>query len=118
MREADDRKNNKLVIDEYGNPHIIQDKSEAQLYPVTQETWQAGNKYVGKYSSLSDVRQSYQYMLEGWLYYLEHFQHIYINESYTTIDELEKKIKEYYNKHTKWYMRLQNICADIVHKML
>lgn len=118
MREADDRKNNKLVIDEYGNPHIIQDKSEAQLYPVTQETWQAGNNYVGKYSSLSDVRRSYQYMLEGWLYYIEHFRHIYINESYTTIDELEKKIKEYYNKHTKWYMRLQNICADIVHKML
>ena len=32
--------------------------------------------------------------------------------------EIVEKIKEYYNKHTKWYMRLQNICADIVHKML
>lgn len=116
MREADDRRNNKLVIDEYGNPHIIQDKSEAQFYPVTQETWQAGNNYVGKYSSLSDAEQSYQYMLEGWLSFIEHSQHIYVDESYSNIDELEKKIKEYYHKHTKWYKRLHNVCAYILHK--
>ena len=118
MRAADDRENNKLVIDEYGEPHIIQNKSDAQFYPVTQETWDAGNNYVGKYSSLSDAEQSYQYMLEGWLYYTAHSQHIYVDESYSDTDELEKKIKEYYHKHTKWYKRLQNICTNIVHNML
>lgn len=118
MKEADDRVNNKLVIDEYGCPHIIQDKSDAQLYPVTQETWEAVNNYVGKYSSLSDAQDSYQYMLEGWLYYIENSRHIYVDESYSTIDELEKKIKDYYRKHTKWYKRIYNACFDTVREIL
>ncbi len=56
---------------------------------------------MGKYSTLSDADQSYQYMLEGWLFYMEHSQHIYVEDSNSDIDELEKKINEYYLKHTK-----------------
>lgn len=101
MREADDRVRNKLVIDEYGRAKIIQKIGDAELYPVTQETWGAGNIYVGKYSTLSDAEQSYQYMLEGWLFYIEHSRHIYVEDSYSDIDELEKKINKYYRKRTK-----------------
>lgn len=101
MRAADDRVRNKLVIDEYGRAKIIQKIGDAELYPVTQETWGAGNIYVGKYSTLSDAEQSYQYMLEGWLFYIEHSRHIYVEDSYSDIDELEKKINKYYRKRTK-----------------
>ena len=101
MRAADDRVRNKLVIDEYGRAKIIQKIGDAELYPVTQETWGAGNIYVGKYSTLSDAGQSYQYMLEGWLFYIEHSRHIYVDDSYSDIDELEKKINEYYRKRSK-----------------
>ena len=94
MRAADDRVRNKLVIDEYGQAKIIQKIGDAELYPVTQETWGAGNIYVGKYSTLSEAEQSYQNMLEGWLFYIEHSRHIYVEDSDSEIDELEKKIKE------------------------
>ena len=102
MRAADDRVRNKLVIDEYGRAKIIQEIGDAELYPVTQETWGAGNIYVGKYSTLSDAEQSYQYMLDGWLFYIEHSRHIYVDDSYIDVNELEKKINEYYRKRTKY----------------
>ena len=102
MRAADDRVRNKLVIDEYGRAKIIQKIGDAELYPVTQETWGAGNIYVGKYSTLSDAEQSYQNMLEGWLFYIEHSRRIYVEDSYSDINELEKKINKYYQERTKW----------------
>lgn len=101
MRAADDRVHNKLVIDEYGRAKIIQKIGDAELYPVTQETWGRGNIYVGKYSTLSEAEQSYQYMLEGWLFYIEHSRHIYVEDAYSEIDELEKKIDEFYQKRTR-----------------
>jgi len=94
MRAADDRVWNKLVIDEYGRAKIIQKIGDAELYPVTQETWDAGNIYVGKYSTLSDAEQSYQYMLEGWLYYIKNGRHIYVDDSDKDIEELEREIEE------------------------
>lgn len=93
MRAADDRVRNKLVIDEYGRAKIIQKIGDAELYPVTQETWGAGNVYVGKYSTLSDAEQSYQYMLTGWLYYIKNGRHIYVDDSDEEVEDLEREIE-------------------------
>ena len=71
MKEADDRKNNTLVIDEDGYPQIITDQFEAQFYPVVQETWCKRNNYVGKYSNLEDLTPSYHYSLGKWRDYLK-----------------------------------------------
>lgn len=94
MRKADDREQNKLVIDEYGRANIIQRTSDAELYPVTQGTWGAGNVYVGKYSSLSDAERSYQYMLTGWLYYITQSSRIFVNDAREEVEELERNIDE------------------------
>lgn len=71
MSEADDRIDNTLVIDEEGHPHIITNRAEAACYPVVNETWCERRKYVGKYSSLSDLRPSYHYSLGKWRDYLK-----------------------------------------------
>jgi serine/threonine protein kinase len=99
MRDADDRFNNTLVIDEEGFAHIIQDHSITKFYPVVHETWCSRNAYVGKYSSLSDLDSSYHYCLGKWLLYLE------LNVGQTmedydsnnmTIEELISEIGKYY----------------------
>ena len=98
MRVADDRVRNKLVIDEYGRAKIIQKIWDADLYPVTQETWCAGNVYVGRYSTLPDAEQSYQYMLQGWLYYITNGRRIYVEEAWDSVDELEREIEDVYKQ--------------------
>lgn len=89
---------NKLVIDEYGRAKIIQKIWDADLYPVTQETWCAGNVYVGRYSTLPDAEQSYQYMLEGWLYYITNGRRIYVEEAWDSVEELEREIEDVYKQ--------------------
>ena len=71
MVKADDRVNNTLVIDEEGSAHILTDISEATFYPVIHETWCSRNRYVGKYSNLSDLEPSYHYSLGKMKDYLE-----------------------------------------------
>ena len=71
MRDADDRLNNTLVIDEDGFAHIIQDKNLTKFYPVVSETWGSRNVYVGRYSTLSDLDSAYHYCLGKWLLYLK-----------------------------------------------
>lgn len=71
MRGADDREHNMLVIDEDGRADIIQDINLGSLYPVCHESWVAGNNYVGKYSSLSSLDDTYLASLQGWLSYLQ-----------------------------------------------
>lgn len=98
MRKADDRKTNILVIDENGYAQMIQSISESHLYPVRNEAWQAGNMYVGKYSSLSDLNRTYICSLQGWLMYLEagrtvHMDYMHDNNN---IEELIQEIKKYY----------------------
>jgi hypothetical protein len=70
MRNADDRNNNGLVIDENGYARIISDEENTSLYPVHIETWGAGNNYVGKYSKLYALEESYKFCLYGWYWYL------------------------------------------------
>lgn len=70
MRAADDSVNNKLVIDEDGFPHLIQDINIGYTYPVSQETWYADNSYVGVESLLTDAENAYHLCLKLWLAYL------------------------------------------------
>lgn len=70
MEKADDRKHNTLVIDENGYAKVVSGEN-LNYYPVRQETWQASNGYVGKYSNLSTLDDDYMSMLQGWLNYLE-----------------------------------------------
>lgn len=98
MTNADDRKNNMLVIDEEGYVLIIQDISKGKTYPVRLEAFMSGNNYVGKYSSLSALDDSYTELLYGWLNYLKtkrsQFVEFPIGDS---AENLIKKIKKYYN---------------------
>lgn len=71
MRDADDRLNNTLVIDEDGFAHIIQDQMLTKFYSVVSETWCSRNVYVGRYSTLSDLDSAYHYCLGKWLSYIE-----------------------------------------------
>ncbi len=99
MRNADDEYNNKLVIDEDGYAHIIQNPQQGLLYPVAQETWNAGNMYVGKKSSLLDLHDSYVLCMHLWLAYIETGRHMY-DDYYVTDDGLDKvieKVKCYYS---------------------
>lgn len=98
MRNADDNNFNKLVIDEDGYAHIIQNPKQGFLYPVSQETWDAGNMYVGKNSNLSDLHDSYVLCMHLWLAYLETGQYMY-DDYYVPDDGLDKiieKVKKYY----------------------
>lgn len=71
MRNADDRVNNQLVIDENGYAKVIKKDEYSYLYPVRHESWNSGNMYVGKYSSLSTLEDDYISSLQGWLLYLK-----------------------------------------------
>lgn len=79
MRTADDRTNNQLVIDEKGYAQIITEPELGMLYAVRQETWCAGNNYVGKYSPLYTVENDYLFMLLGWLRYLKSGRSQYVD---------------------------------------
>ena len=98
MVNADDDVCNKLVIDEDGYAHVIQDPHKGHLYPVSQETWGAGNGYVGKNSSLSDLHDSYVLSLHSWLSYLHYGRRIYddVYKSDHNIQEVIDKITQYY----------------------
>lgn len=98
MINADDRFSNQLVIDENGYARILQDINQGYLYPVSHETWGAGNKYVGKYSSLLTLEDDYISSLQGWLMYLKYNKNEYMDYVHDNIDEkkLLVEIKKYY----------------------
>lgn len=98
MKSADDRLNNTLVIDEFGFAQVISGHFDKRTYPVSQETWCSRNNYVGKYSGLFDLEESYEWMLDGWLDYLERCVTVFKDNKSRdlTIPELLKKIKVYY----------------------
>ncbi len=100
MRSADDSKSNKLVIDEDGYAQVIQNPGIGVLYPVSQETWCAGNMYVGRESTLSALHDSYVLCMNLWLRYLETGRYMY-DDQYLSDDGLDKVIedvKKYYSK--------------------
>lgn len=99
MYNADDRNTNTLVIDENGFALIISNnEADVHSYPVRHEPWNAGNLYVGKYSELSTLHDTYISSLQGWLMYLQCGNSIrmdYIHENTNEI-ELIRQIKEFY----------------------
>lgn len=98
MRNADDRLDNQLVIDENGYAKVIKKDEYSHLYPVRHETWCSGNKYVGKYSSLSTLEDDYILSLQGWLLYLKTGKPIYMDHKYDNCNEedLIREIMTYY----------------------
>ena len=100
MRNADDRHNNQLVVDEDGYAKIISDNKDGMLYPVRLECWNAGNNYVGKFSKLCTLDEDYKYCLHGWLRYLKTGRKQYMDYLTEEIEEdsLISQIKEFYNK--------------------
>ena len=72
-----------------------------QLYPVSIETWRAGNNYVGASSSLADAEPAYHLYLKLWLAYLETGCRQY-DDYYDFVDQemTIKKIKYIYNFNT------------------
>lgn len=96
MRQADDRAHNVLVIDEDGYAHVISDIYRASSYPVRHETWDAGNCYVGKYSTLRTLDDMYVQSLEGWYDYLTHGHSVHKDyiDGVLSRDELIQKIHE------------------------
>ncbi len=70
LKGADDRHNNTVVINENGEVELVSD-DERKLYPVRNETFQAGNRYVGKYADVVGVAEDlYPNLLWNWLAYL------------------------------------------------
>lgn len=98
MRNADDRVNNQLVIDENGYAKVIQRDEGSNLYPVRHESWDSGNMYVGKYSSLSTLEDDYISSLQGWLLYLEKGRPQYMDYVHDNRNEkdLIQEIMKYY----------------------
>lgn len=98
MLAGNDDANNKLVIDEEGVAHIIQDHNKGNLYPVSQETWCAGRRYVGKDSTLSDLYDSYVLCMHLWLSYLNtgvrQYDDLYVPDN--DMAEVIAKVKEFY----------------------
>jgi len=98
MRNADDRHNNKLVIDEDGFARLIQDLNLGSLYPVSRGMWIAGNNYVGRYSPLTTVDSAYLDSLARWLDYLKTGEHQTsdYDKHVENVNELISEIMKYY----------------------
>lgn len=103
MRNANDENDNQLVIDEDGYAHVIQGFKQGNLYPVAQETWCAGNMYVGKESNLSDLHDSYVLCMHLWLSYLKTGRHMY-DDCYVSdngLDKVIEAVKQFYSDNNK-----------------
>lgn len=85
-------------LGESGNAKVISN-NQGYLFPVRCETWIAGNRYVGKYSSLLTLDESYIFLLEGWLLYLTTGKSQYADcfiDGNADENTLLEKIKKYY----------------------
>lgn len=72
LKNADDRNDNRLVVDENGKIDVIPGGFSYIRYPVENEMYCAGNKYVGKYADYAKERMSELYgsLLNAFLVYL------------------------------------------------
>jgi len=98
MRNADDRHDNILVINNDGYAEIIQDIDKSYYYPVSHEAWNPRNNYVGKYSTLSSLEDDYLTSLQGWLLFLKTHKHIkmdYVHDN-RDVSKLIMEISQYY----------------------
>lgn len=99
-RNADDRRGNKLVINEEGKAILLSPEVEGTAYPVCHETFQARRNIVGKYSQLLSLKTDYMESLEAWLIHLKHGTYVYCGEDVhptKTEEGLREEILKYYN---------------------
>ena len=95
LRSGNDFRNNRLVIDEEGYAQLIDSDLhyEHYRYPVSKESYDARNNYVGQYANLDDVSGIYQAMLDGWLHHLRTGQR-YDVDYYEQCEDTEKMLAE------------------------
>ena len=99
MRNADDRRGNQLVIDEDGYAHVLPTdiRHIGFLYPVSNESWGGYNNYVGRYSSLDTLDETYRDMLACWLEYLRLGHHIHCDTNqWNNVEDLLSEIVKLY----------------------
>lgn len=98
LLEADDRKSNRIVVDEDGYILIVPGKNDHRLYPVSHEAYMPRNKYVGKYSSLDHLDDTYHRLLDAWLRHLKNNKHVFCTDFLSSFNETTtlNEIKKYY----------------------
>lgn len=100
LRAGNDFRNNRLVIDEDGYVRLIEGGLYYELYqyPVAQETYCAGNNYVGQYANLDNLNEVYLGLLDGWLQHLQTGRRYDIDcyEYDENAEKMIEKIKKYY----------------------
>lgn len=100
LRAGNDFRSNRLVIDEEGYAQLIDSDIhyEYYRYPVSQESYDAQNNYVGQYANLDDVNEIYLAMLDGWLHHLRTGQRYDVDYYDQTVEEdkILGEIKQYY----------------------
>lgn len=102
LREGNDFRNNRLVIDEDGYAKLIADVGyEKYRHPVIQGSYDAGKNFVGPYANLEDVSEIYINLLQGWLQHLNTGHRCNVNDCYVEdgtmyVDELVREITKFY----------------------
>ena len=98
LREGNDHIKNKLVIDTEGFCHLVDWDNESLFtqYAVVHEGYQAFNNYVGKYSSLTHLDETYIRSLYGWLTHLKLDKSIYVDYEAEKPKEEQKLLEEIY----------------------
>lgn len=77
IESADDRRDNRLVMDENGVIMVVQAVGQHVAYPVESEIYCARNGYVGKYAKYSDqeYQQMYEEIISSYIQYIKTGQH-------------------------------------------
>lgn len=99
--KGDDTVGNVLVVDELGYPHLINSSETfTQFYPVRLESFTAYNNYVGKFSKLNHLEETYLICLKAWADHLNRDEFIYLdyNDKIDEKEELSRVAKFYNNK--------------------
>lgn len=99
MRNADDRINNRLVINGDGELLIIPGEEDTSVYPVSHEMYLARNNYVGKYSPNTHIEDVYYYLREAWLSHLKTGKRQFVSDYLNPKNEekLEHDLYLFYN---------------------
>ena len=81
IRDADDRVDNRVVVDEDGRVNVIPGGPNYVHYPVENEIYCAGNAYVGKYADYSKERldELYGSLLNAFLEYIRTGRHVFVD---------------------------------------
>ena len=96
MYEADDRKTHWLVIDEKGDPLLVDNTEIRNTYPLyCSESFSARTRNVGKYSDLNAAERCYHSLLIKYLTKLKNEDNIYKYDNLTD-EEIILKIHECY----------------------